>query len=72
MLDLAGDDARRLENTEVLGDRRLREAGFVNEVAADAGPLGDQRPDDPDPGWMSERSGQPGQGPGGILLTTYR
>ena len=56
----------------MLGDRRLREAGFVDEVATDARLLGDERLYDPDPGRMSERSGQPGQGPGGLLLTTHR
>jgi hypothetical protein len=35
-LDLSGDDARRVEDPQVLGDRRLRQADLVDEVAADA------------------------------------
>jgi hypothetical protein len=69
MLDLAGDDARRFEDPQMFGDRRLREAGLVDQLAADAPLFFDQCPDDPDPGRVPERSGEPGQVSAEVLVT---
>jgi hypothetical protein len=53
----------------MLGDRRLREAGLVDQLAADAFLPFDQRPDDPDSGRVPECSGEPGQISCEVLFT---
>ena len=54
-LDLADDQAGVLEDFEVLGDGRLREGELVDELAAVAGVVGEQQPQDPDACGVPER-----------------
>ncbi len=53
-LDLADDEARVLEDLQVLRHRRLREPELVDELAAIAGVVREQQPHDPDAGRMAE------------------
>ncbi len=54
-LDLADDQAGVPEDLQVLGDGRLRERELVDELAAVAGVVGEQQPQDPDARRVRER-----------------
>ena len=54
-LDLADDQTRVLQHLQVLRDGRLRERQLVDELAAVAGVVGEQQPQDAHAGRVAER-----------------
>ena len=58
MLDLADDDAGGLEDPQMLGRRRRRKPGLLDEVAADAGVASQKRRDDLKSGRVCQGLGQ--------------